>query len=120
MQRYTLVRRLVGRRLHARAAAQAEVLFAAICARWGVAPGAQAALSPVDKGEPPESPAARALPGLPRPRGSEAKEDVAVVVGTVLNLAVCAVEGHPGGSTPAQLRLLPAVGALDPWLRRVV
>ena len=35
VQRYTLVRRLAGRRLLARAAAQAERLLAAICARWG-------------------------------------------------------------------------------------
>ncbi len=141
VQRYTLVRRLAGRRLLARAAAQAERLLAAICARWGAPPpdpdgpadaaavartsaqpaGARAALD--EPGGLPGGRAAQracgaALPRLPRPAGGEPREDAAVVIGTVLNLAACAAEGHPGGdAAQAALRLLPALDALEPWLR---
>jgi hypothetical protein len=145
VQRYTLVRRLAGRRLLARAAAQAERLLAAICARWGAPPldpdgpadaaagartsartSAQPAGVRAAHGGPgglPGGPAAQRacgapLPELPRPAGGEPREDAAVVVGTVLNLAACAAEGHPGGdAAQAALRLLPAADALEPWLR---
>jgi len=141
VQRYTLVRRLAGRRLLARAAAQAERLLAAICARWGAPPpdpdhaadaaaGARTSVQPAGaraahagSGGLPGGPAVQRacgapLPRLPRPAGGEPREDAAVVVGTVLNLAACAAEGHPGGdAAQAALRLLPAFDALEPWLR---
>ena len=120
VQRYTLVRRLAARRLHARAAAQAELLHTAICSRWGCADTAAAGkgrstpLGTVANGS-------AALRCLPRPGDTEAKEDVAVVIGTVLNLAACGAEGHPGGcSAAALLRLLPALDQLEPWLRQAV
>ena len=117
VQRYTLVRRLAARRLHARAAAQAELLHMAICSRWGDADAGAAG----DARSTPSGTAAggsAALQCLPQPTDTETKEDVAVVIGTVLNLAACGAEGHPGGcSAAALLRLLPALEQLEPWLR---
>lgn len=119
VQRYTLVRRLAARRLHARAAAQAELLHTAICSRWGDADAGaagEARIAPSGSG----AGGCAALPCLPQPSNTETKEDVAVVIGTVLNLAACGAEGHPGGcSAAALLRLLPALDQLEPWLRHV-
>lgn len=112
---YTNVCKLVSLQQYNIAKEQAWVLYTNICSSWGVQ---TSDLLPSTKLQQHRTIRDRIVPVLPRPACKEARQNVALVVGTVSNLFLCTIHCYESSSALDVLQDCAVLcKGLEPWIR---